>query len=196
MRRLLLLYVLVLSGVLLTAGVVARTQPEPDPIPPRTGQIILPDNYRETFVRYLTVDRSDDLTRDLYIHPDILTQLERGEPLPEGTQIVIEAYRGTWQGDRLVKQDIEPFIHVAEKRSNWSLTELPVSSHVGDWNFASFESDTRQPSTENLTDCFNCHDDAASITQDFVFSRRAIDQFALTGDPLYQFCPRPDRIRC
>jgi hypothetical protein len=138
----------------------------------------------------------------LYIAPESLAALERGAALPEGTRIVIEAYRGTVGADgRLVRTTPLEFIHMAEKRTTWRLDELPTSAHVGEWNFASFTLDgqiaPRGIATENINDCFTCHDASASPSRDFIFSRRLLDAFWLNPtQPQYQACPQPDRIPC
>lgn len=219
MNKLTLLY----AGVVVIFLVVAAIlRPEPEPVvilptlpqrPPQ--QIILPANYQQTFVHYATVDRADAITRNLYIHPDSLAQLEAGQPLPEGTQIIIEAYDALRDDDgqlmrdaqgRLIKGDMRPNVHIAEKRDNWSLTDLPTSARVGDWNFASFDTSldaieqtgitTFPHFDENLNDCFTCHDNSATPRLDFVFTRRDIDTFARTGEPQYILCNLPERVPC
>ena len=198
-QKLIFVYVGILFAVLLGAAFISETQPnyKKPLVPPVSNGITLPLNYREDFVNYLTVDRVDNFTRDIWVDPAVIPLMETGRPLPEGTKIVIEAFAGTpGANGRLVKGAQEPFIHVAEKRDGWSLEDLPVSSHVGKWNFASFDSRSFQPSGENLNDCFTCHDDSASTRLDFTFSRSMLDVFAASGVKQYQYCNRPDRLRC
>lgn len=200
---------LILAGIVIgLASVnhqqVMRARQRSAAIPINSGRITLPVDYRDAFVHYATVERSDGFTRKLYILPSALAAVERDVPLPQGTQIIIEAFPPRVDSDgaflrddarRVIPDAMHPFIHVAEKRPNWSLTELPVSSHVGDWNFGSFTADG-QRADENLNDCFSCHDASASPTRDFIFSRRTIDEFARSGETVFSVCSRPDRIPC
>lgn len=198
--RALLIYGIGVLAVLALA-IISR----PIPMPPTvslTGPMTLPADYRDSFIQYATVDRPDGLTRTLFISPESFAALQSGAPLPNGTRIIIEAFEGTpGETGRLVAGDMLPFIHMAEKRKSWRLDELHTSAKVGDWNFASFESDTRVPADpntpgENLNDCFTCHDSSASPTRDFIFTRRNIDLFASTKTPQYIVCNQPDRIPC
>lgn len=192
-------------GVLAVLAMAIASRPAPSPVPSTvslTGPMTLPTDYRSSFIEYAVVDRPDGITRTLYISPESFAALQRGEPLPNGTRIVIEAFAGTPNDQgQLVAGDMIPFIHMAEKRESWRLDELHTSAKVGDWNFASFESDTGVPSDpntpgENLNDCFTCHDSNASPTRDFIFTRRDIDLFANTKTPQYILCNQPERIPC
>jgi hypothetical protein len=198
--RALLIYGIGLLAVLALA-IISR----PVPLPPTvalTGPMTLPADYRTSFIQYAVVDRPDGVTRTLYISPESYAALQSGAPLPNETRIVIEAFEGTpGENGRLVAGEMVPFIHMAEKRESWQLDELHTSAKVGDWNFASFESETGVPSdpnilSENLNDCFTCHDSSASATRDFIFTRRTIDVFASTKTSQYIVCNQPERIPC
>lgn len=172
-------------------------------LPPNPTLMTLPADYRETFVLYAAVDRVDNVTRRLYIEPDALAQWMRGEPLPDGTQIIIEVYdvrqgiTGTPLLDderRFIPTQISGNIHMAEKRSTWELQDLATSSRVGDWNFASFDPVTFDSTSENVNDCFTCHDTAHP--RDFVFSRPLLAEFIATGEVQHRYCSRPRRAAC
>ncbi len=178
-------------GALLLVLLIAATTAPPSsqqlqPAPGQPTLMTLPADYRETFVLYAAVDRVDNVTRRLYIEPNALAQWVRGDPLPDGTQLIIEVYDVRMglnglplQDDlgRLIPTQIGGNIHMAEKRSTWELQELATSSRVGDWNFASFDAVTFESSSENVNDCFTCHDTAHQ--RDFVFSRPLLAQFLL-----------------
>lgn len=192
-------------GIVVLAVLAAAILSRPAPLPltvSLTGAMTLPTDYQTSFIQYAVVDRPDGITRTLYISPESYAALQRGTPLPNGTRIIIEAFAGTPdENGRLAAGGMLPFIHMAEKRESWRLDELHTSAKVGDWNFASFESETgvvADPNApgENLNDCFTCHDSNASPTRDFIFTRRTIDIFANTKTPQYIVCNQPERIPC
>ncbi len=190
---LLLLAVMVLAALLpaeapqaLTNNTSAAATPE------RSRSMSLPANYRETFAHYLTVERIDGTTRHLYINPHALQTMQTGQPLPEGTQLIIEAYDTT---DTPTDDTLFPFIHMSEKRDNWPREEIAASVTLNGWNFDTFEADTSQHSDENRSNCFTCHDTSAFDT-DFVFSRPFIDRYQRTGETERIYCNRADRLPC
>jgi hypothetical protein len=154
--------------------------------------MVLPDDYRETFAHYMTVERIDGTTRHLYINQYALENMQAGEPLPEGTQLIIEAYDTM---DTLTDDDLFPFIHMSEKRDTWAREEIASSVTLNGWNFDTFETDTRNPSDENRSNCFTCHDTSAFDT-DFVFSRPFINRYQQTGEVQRFYCNRADRLPC
>jgi hypothetical protein len=164
----------------------------PAETPGRSSSMTLPETYRETFAHYLTVERIDGTTRHLYINQHALNTMQAGQPLPEGTQLIIEAYdtTGTPTDDTLF-----PFIHMSEKRDNWPREEIAASVTLNNWNFETFEADTRRPSDENRSNCFTCHDTSAFDT-DFVFSRPFIERYRQTGETQRIYCNRADRLPC
>lgn len=164
----------------------------------------LPANYAETLLHYATVDRSDGITRNLYISLAAIEALARGEDFPERTQVVIEAFAAATdptgrplrdaQG-RLIPAERDPEIHMAERRSTWRLADLSTTSRLGDWNFGAFDYADGAPVTDAfLSDCFSCHESAHR--REFVFSLRLMLAYAETGEVQYQACNRPDRAIC
>ncbi|MGB7338926.1 MAG: cytochrome P460 family protein [Phototrophicaceae bacterium] len=205
-RYLPLLYLMVIVSIL---GYAMFTRPEPEIITPIADVpdfgMAFPDNYRETFIRYLVVDRIDDTVRHIYAHPDAIAAVEAGADLPYGTQIIIE----TWDAQRdvfgiarrdgaghLIPATMRPNLHMMEKRANWTTDQLPSPVGVIDWNFASFDVNTMLPSIENRNDCLTCHDGGA-FRRDFVFSRSIIEAF-INADHVeqYFFCSLPNRGNC
>jgi len=189
--------------LVLAIAVATSTTAEPETEPPLPTMMTLPEDYRETFVWYASVDRVDNVTRRLYIEPNALAQWMRGEPLPEGTQFIIEVYdvrqglSGTPLLDdmgQMIPTEISGNIHMAEKRSTWELQDLATSSRVGDWNFASFDPVTFESTSENVNDCFTCHDTAHR--RDFIFSRPLLEDYVEDGEVEHIYCGRPRRAAC
>lgn len=165
--------------------------------PPGREPMALPPDYRDTFVNYATVDRSDGISRNLYISPGGMAAIAAGQPLPEGTMLIIEAYfsDGPDSAGRLTQDTFDPEVHMAEFRSTWRIEDLAASSHLGGWNFGSFNYDTGDVVAETpLNDCFSCHEGAQRT--EFVFSDWMLDSYAQTNEPLYRYCPRPGRLPC
>lgn len=164
--------------------------------------IALSPNFRDELIHYMTVDRGDNITRNLYISPAAIDAVRAGEPIPDYTLIAIEAYNAAMDADGNVERvdghfvagDILPEIHVAERRSTWHIEDLAASSHLGGWNLAAFDSTLYQQTTTTLNDCFSCHD-AASRRQ-FVFSFPQLQAFANTNEVQYVYCRLPDRQIC
>ena len=150
----------------------------------RGGAIAFPTNYNSTFSLYAVVDRPDNVSRLLYIRPESLAAMQTGQPLPDGTKLVIEAYQSTVGADgTLVRGDLIPFIHVSEKIN-------------GRWRFASFSpagvASDRTISDENPRTCAGCHDDIRG----FVFSRPQLNAFAETQTVQYFYCGEAGREPC
>ena len=208
MKRQLLLPVLYIVGLVTLLGFAALNRPAAEPVvltPTRISPMSIPANYRETYVQYLTVERSDGTVRYVYIQPQALQNLQRGEPLTVGTQIIIEAYyaernlAGLLRRDannHLIAGEMFPTIHAAEKRAEWPREAIAASTRLNGWNFETFDSVTLQPAFENRNDCFTCHD-ASAFRRDFIFTRSIIDDFiASAGTVQYFYCNRPDRAPC
>lgn len=199
-----------LVAMLTVLGLAALNQPEPAPavvISQTTGAgrepMALPENYREEFIHFATVDRSDAKTRKLYINLEAMNALRAGDPLPDRTILIIEAYQAALgsggealrdAAGRLIADELVPEIHMAERRSAWRIEDLAASSRVGDWNFGAFDFETGAANRSELSDCFSCHEGASS--RDFVFSLPELRAYARTGEVQYRTCGLPERIPC
>ncbi len=171
--------------------------------PPGREPITLPANFRDELIHYMTVDRVDEVTRNLYISPQALEAVRNGDSIPENTLIVIEAFNAARNPDGSVQTDDdgwlipgEPLeeIHVGERRSTWQISDLAASSHLGGWNFAAFDFDTQLPVSSTLNDCFSCHD--AADRREFIFSFPQLNRFARTGELEQVYCRLADRQIC
>lgn len=198
-------------GALLVAILIVAslTQTPPDdapsvtPTPTLSTRMTLVTDYRQRFVHYATVDRPDARTRRLWINPEALEGLQPGQPLPQGTLLIIEAFEvpsnvlGQPQvgpDGQLVRGDLIPSLHIAEKRPDWTFDDLHAASRLGDWNFGAFEPETGAFQPEGLNDCFSCHEGASGL--DFIFSRPLIDRYLQTQRVSHRRCSRPGRLAC
>jgi len=139
----------------------------------------LPENFRDNFVLYTTVDKRDrepDVVRVMYIDPEAAAAAEPGSPLPEGTQIVM-AEHDVVQGDggktqltrdgRMIPTEQISTIFVAEKVAGIG-EEYDESLRNGDWEFAVFLGDGSRKPDVDFDDCRECHRQA--MRTDFTFS--------------------------
>lgn len=165
--------------------------------------VLYPADYRDNFVYFLTVDRLDATVRDLYINPEALEELRRGNPLPEDTIIVIEAYHAELDEDgapitspdgRYIKAAPFEMLHVAHRRSNWADADFPGVVRAGRWNFGSFDVNSGQRFDEDLAACFNCHQ--AMANTDFLYSAEHLINYLRTGQPQYLYCNLRQRVPC
>jgi cytochrome P460 len=202
-RFLPLFYMAILVAVLAFAA-LNQIVPSEQIIFVPTGNMTLPPNYENDFTRYMVIDRIDATVRFLYVRPDVLANIESGEPLPFGAQIIIETYQAQTdsQGNvlrdengRLIAGEMFPNVHMMEKRDDWTVEQLPSPVGAIDWNFVSFVGETGLRSDENRNDCMACHDSGA-FRRDLIFSRPVLDRFKLTDDLQYLFCNRPERGNC
>ena len=150
--------------------------------------IQLPENYRDTLVQYAVVTRSDGIYRNLYISPEAVEAVANGEPLPDRTIVLIEAFD--------VENNVaDPEIHLAEARSTWEIADLAASSRVGRWNFGAFDARDGSIFAETgLNDCFSCHEGASN--RNFIFSNSLLEAFIREGEIQESYCPRPGRAPC
>ncbi len=208
--------IVVLIGVVMFGAVSPPQRTQIDtmitpvqPTPARTyapgrEPIAYPDDYRTALVHYATVDRSDGVTRNIYISPEAVEAARAGRTIPYGSFTVIEAFDSardllgrplTDERGRLVPGMLRTDeIHVGERRSTWYIEDLRANTNFDGWNFRGFEFGTGNPIDRELNECFSCHD--SGFNTEFVFTRAELTRYAQTGEVQYRYCPAPDRIVC
>lgn len=208
-----LLVVCALIGVLLVSVLSPMPRPSDAVVaqttvtatyPPGREPMVYPAGYRNTLVHYLTVDRGDGITRNVFINPAAVIAAGNGERIPDGTQVVIEAFDAQQDANgrvllsdlrRLLPGDLRADeIHVAERRSTWRIEDTHANTSFDGWNFAAFNADTGERSSARLNDCFSCHDQA--FRSEFLFTRDQVDAYAHTGEVQYFYCSQPARVPC
>ncbi len=173
------------------------------PTEPRLPGVQYPQNYRDTFVLYSTVQRPDGTIRDLYINPVGAEAARANRVLPASTVMVVEGYYAlrNVDGDYItdadghyVKGEPMPFVHVREKRTDWQDADFTSAARSGAWNFGSFDMDSGADYDESLNICFLCHNTAP---QDFTYSIQQLrDYGSSSDDPIYFFCRTTGRTAC
>ena len=162
-----------------------------------------PADYAATFSHYATVDRGDATIRDLFISPHALQGLRSTGRLPHDSVLVIDLWQAALDesGEPLLdadgryhKAEMQPTLHVAHKRMDWSSEDFGSAARAGNWNFGSFERESGAHVDENLTACFNCHQ--ANARNDFVYSAQQLVRYAMSDTTQYFFCELPHRSPC
>ena len=188
---------------LLLALTACATKPAPDKI--GLG-VLLPEDYRQTFIQYARVDREDQTIRELYIAPDALDLVRASRFLANGTVIVIEGYHALLDDagepvldaeGHYVKGEPLEMVHVIEKRPDWTAADFTTEARTtgaGDWNFGSYQFDSPEKFDEDLSACFNCHNSTQQT--DFVYTYPLLLAYARTGEVQYFYCDISGRVAC
>jgi hypothetical protein len=140
-------------------------------------RVSLPQNYRDSLIRYLEVDRPDrKIVRFMYVNPEASAVARPGENLPEGTVLIMEdraaeldasgAPKRTVDG-RMVATDKVLTLFVMEKRKGWG-ADYPADKRNGDWDYATFNGDGTRRADAKHDGCFACHKNRSQ--RDFTFT--------------------------
>lgn len=147
-------------------------------------RVTFPEGYQNRFTVYGIVDRPDrKLVRFLYVNPEAVAKARPGEPVPDGTVLVMEDRKVRFGGDgnpmtdpegRLLWTDEVTALFVQEKRAGWG-AEYPAEKRNGEWEYASFApGGARRTDKEGRvagTDaCFACHKPWVAADHTFFFS--------------------------
>ncbi len=163
----------------------------------------LPADYRQNYILYAVVDRSDNVTRKLYTSQDAINAVRAGLPFPDGTQFIIEAYDAALNASgqplrdaqgHLVAGTFQPEVHTSQMRSDWQPADLIPGAHTGDFNFDAIDYNTGIENTPERATCFNCHNSA--VQTGFIYSLNLIQQYAYRGQTQYMYCDLPGRLAC
>ena len=130
------------------------------------------ESYGETHVTYAQVDRPNGTYRRMLVTPETLATVRAGEPLPDGTHILMESYYSPGKvGIVFHKRKVD-----------------------GQWQYGSF-SGSGEPNfdTKPQASCISCH--ASAVATDFTFTRPSLEAASQNG--LSHFtCDRGGRSPC
>lgn len=118
-------------------------------------RVQFPGGY-ENGVHYATVNRGG-IREEIFTSPQAIAAAKAGQPLPDGTVIMMEDHRGG---------SLHRYV-VMEKRAGWG-DAYPQSVRAGDWEFREFAPNRSPNLGESGQRCMSCHQSQAG--QDFVFT--------------------------
>jgi len=154
----------------------AQRPPVPDGFTPQPGRVSLPADWRTRFMLYGRVDREDaKQIRFQFISPEALRDARPGQPLPDGTVLVMEVHRARvgpdgallrGQDNRLVAEEAVVGVEVMQKRQGWG-AGYPNSIRNGDWEYARFAPDLTLRAGSTAA-CFQCHKPVEAHDYSFV----------------------------
>lgn len=148
-------------------------------------RVAFPAGYAERFVRYNAVDRPDRKTvRFMYVSPESHAQAKAGEPIPDGTVLVMEDHRAKLDASgnaeigsdgRLVGTDEILNIFVMEKRAGWGAV-YPADKRNGDWDYAWYLPGGSPKADAKFDGCFACHQSRADRDYTFTYMKYLMDR--------------------
>lgn len=164
-----------------------------------------PRDYTSSLVKYAVVDRSDGMSRDLYVSREAVDALKhdpRLKEFPAGVLFALDVHRARMVGlepktgaprfevtpqGRLVRSRDERVLHLMEK----------VQPGFGsqNWAFGGFDPVTAEPLKLQLPgDCLLCHQ--AAVMSEMTFSLNLLKRFVASGSVQYRLCQQPGRQPC
>jgi len=120
------------------------------------NRVTFPDNFNR-MVAYGDYRRGDG-GELAYALPETLQAAKTGQPLPVGTHIVLEIYKGGTLTDYFVMA----------KGEGWGL-DYPEEQRTGDWHFQQYNPERQVRRTSFADRCMACHQGAGAASE-FMFS--------------------------
>jgi plastocyanin len=174
-------------------GILAQT--------PSLDRVGFPANYRDTFTKLLTVDRSDNGQIRVIWGNSIAAANPLDEPYAYGSILLFEQYSSKMDsaGNLLLddngRQMPDTLAQILVQRKEVGFGEAYGANRNGEWEYVAYRPDgTFATAPENSGGCAACHLQVGSI-RDYVYRRDRIAQKAAGSAPqatmsLYNFIPR------
>jgi hypothetical protein len=142
----------------------------------------LPENWRETFVKYWEGDRAppnDTQTGVAWANRTAVESAKPGEPLAHGSVIVFEVWKAKLDAEGKPVLDAEgrripdslALLAVMEKQPGFG-AGWPEDIRNGEWEYAAYKPDGSFVERD-YAPCLQCHKPIE--TQDYVYTRDALD---------------------
>ena len=148
-------------------------------------RVAFPEDFADSYVLYLQVDRPDrKRVRLMYVDPAAHAEAKAGEPLPDGTVLVMADKDAELDGEgnpvigpdgRFVASGDFTNVFVMEKRAGWGATQ-PPDMRNGDWDYAWYLPDGTPSPDAEYGGCFGCHAYRADRDFTFTYAKFLIDQ--------------------
>jgi len=127
--------------------------------------VTVPENYRSTFTKYLTLDMPDNKqVRYGYANPVAVAAAKAGKPLPDGSVIVVEVNSVKLDADKkpivgadghLVPDQTTGYTAMA-REAGWG-DAVPDLLRNENWRYAVFNAAKQQRPGINQAECLACH---------------------------------------
>ncbi len=127
--------------------------------------VSFPANYKSDFTKYLTMNFPDNKQlRYFYANPTAMKAAAAGEPLPDGSMILVEVYGARLDEQGNPVQGSDGFFELGElkgyaameRQAGWGAA-LPEMLRNENWNYAPFTTGKVVRSGFNQAVCFACH---------------------------------------
>ena len=129
-------------------------------------KVRIPMDYAKTYVKIAAIDRYDNKTiRSVYMNAEAWDAAKPGQPLPDGSTLILEARAAQLGADgqpvldadgRFVPTDKIVLIATQQKRQGWG-AEYAEGIRNGEWEYAVFETDGNLRASDNVQACMHCH---------------------------------------
>ncbi len=128
-------------------------------------RMTFPINYRDSFVRYHTIDfPATGQVRHYFANREAAQAAREGRPLPDGSFLLVEVHAarrgldgkpavgtdGFFVADKLL------FYTAMAREAGWG-TALPANLRNEDWNYAVFTTEGKPRPGVNQAECLACH---------------------------------------
>ena len=141
-------------------------------------RVAFPKGYDTAWIKYTVVERPDrKIVRNMYVNPEAHARAKAGEPIPDGTVLVMEDMKVRLDASgspvigsdgRFVPTGEVVGIFVMEKQRGWG-EAISADKRNGDWDYSSFAPDGTVRPNLNTSGCFACHLNRSG-ERDFTFT--------------------------
>ena len=187
------------AAALAVVGLVVPAVAQSPPV------VSYPRDYRAAMVKYAVVDRSDGMSRDLYVSPDAIDALRRDPRLhefPAGVLFALDVHSARVVGrDPKTRAPIFEatadghLVRSKDERTLHLMRKIQPGFGSQNWAFGGFDPGSAAPLKLQLPgDCLLCHQ--AAVVSDMAFSLALLKRFTATGALQYSFCAQPGRQSC
>ena len=141
--------------------------------------VTVPENYRATFTKYLTLDMPDNKqVRYAYANPVAVAAAKAGKPLPDGSVIVVEVNSAKLDADKkpivgadghLVPDQTTGYTAMA-REAGWG-DAVPDLLRNENWSYALFNAAKQQRPGINQAECLACHKPQDKVSSLFTLDK-------------------------
>lgn len=148
-------------------------------------RVAFPADYQKSFTLYNKIERLDRnpvAVRFMYVNPQAIADARPGQPIPNGTVLIMEDRKVRMGADgqpvrdaegRLEVTDEVTAVAIQEKRPGWGEI-YPADKRNGDWEYAAFNPDGSRRDV-SMAGCFACHTARRDRDFTFVFAKYILD---------------------